>query len=229
MYDISVDKSPISGEPKKMCLVEMIRNELLTMPSFDSTIREQDLVQKFQVSRTSVREALKQLEAENLIERRRNRGTRLRRFTLKEVADTYDVRGVLEGFACRVATQRITADELVRMEKLVDEYRRYETPEADPERRTRADDAFHALIVKIADNAMLGDIMEKFSILSQAFAVYRKQCDVTRQFRSTPFSHRKIFEAIRDGNGALAEKLMRRHCQWAKRQLLEQFTGTSLE
>ena len=71
-----------------MCLADRIRDELLAMPSADSTIREQDLVKKFGVSRTSVREALKQLEAENIIERRRNRGTQLRRFSIKEISDT---------------------------------------------------------------------------------------------------------------------------------------------
>ena len=212
-----------------MCLADKIRDELLAMPSADSTIREQDLVKKFGVSRTSVREALKQLEAENLIERRRNRGTQLRKFSIREIADTYEVRGVLEGFACRVVAQRISAEDLVRLEELVDNYSRCENPETDPEVRARADDAFHALIVELSGNAILGEVMEKFAILSQTFAFYRRQQGAKRPFRRTPYPHRKIFEAIRDGNGALAEKLMRRHVQWAKRRLLEQLTGTLLD
>jgi DNA-binding GntR family transcriptional regulator len=212
-----------------MELVDQVRAEILSMPNADSSIRELDLCKKFNVSRTSIRDVLKQLEVEKLIERRKNKGTSLRRFSLKEIADTYDLRAVLEGFAGNLAAQKITAEELVELRRIAALYRQNENENADPKLRAELDDRFHWMIINIADNEQLKDMMRQFAILKQAFSLYMKKENKLRPIQHTPFPHDKIVDAIEDQDGAKAELLLRKHSLWAKQHLLERFTGVRVE
>ena len=99
-----------------MELVDKVRNEILSMSRTDCRIREQDLAVKFEVSRTSIRDALKQLQVEKLIDRKRNKGITLHRFSLKEIADIYDLRAVLEGFAGHLVTEKISKTQLIELD-----------------------------------------------------------------------------------------------------------------
>lgn len=212
-----------------MELVEKVRNEILSMALTDCRIREQDLTSKFKVSRTLIRDILKQLQVEKLIDRTRNKGITLHRFSLKEIADIYDLRAVLEGFAGRLVTEKITKDQLFELRRLADAYSRNENLEASAELRSELDDKFHRMIVDIADNTHLEDIMNQFSILKQAFSLYLNVEKPAKGIQHTPYSHNKIVEAIEAGDGDMAEQLLRKHSVWAKQQLMTRFTGVSAE
>jgi DNA-binding GntR family transcriptional regulator len=210
-------------------LVDKIRNEILTLAVSDCRIREQDLAKKFEVSRTSVRDVLKQLQVEKLIDRTRNKGITLHRFSLKEIADIYDLRAVLEGFAGRLVTEKITKQMLMKLREVAEEYTKNENLDASAELRSELDDKFHRMIVDIADNDHLRDIMNQFSILKQAFSLYAKKEMPLKGINHTPYTHCKIVDAIEHGNGDLAEQLLRKHSLWAKQHLLARFTGVNVE
>ena len=212
-----------------MELVDKVRDEILSMALTDCRIREQDLTARFKVSRTSIRDALKQLQVEKLIDRRRNKGITLHRFSLKEIADIYDLRAALEGFAGHLVTDKISQNQLVGLRKLADEYCKNETLTASAELRSELDDKFHRMIVDIADNQHLKDIVQQFSILKQAFSVYFKKEIPLKSIYHTPYSHTKIIDAIEAGDGTLTEQLLRKHCLWAKQRLLARYTGIKAE
>ncbi len=212
-----------------MELVDKVRDEILSMSLTDCRIREQDLTAKFKVSRTSIRDALKQLQVEKLIDRKRNKGITLHRFSLKEVADIYDLRAVLEGFAGQLVTDKISQEQLVELRKYADEYCKNETLTTSAEFRSELDDKFHRMIVDIADNQHLKDIMNQFSILKQAFSLYIKKDTPLKSIYHTPYTHSKIVDAIEAGDGVLAEQLLRKHSIWAKQHLLARFTGIQTE
>src|SRR5580765_5135655 len=73
---------------------------------------EQRIAAELGVSRTPVREALAMLDAEDLVVAGRTGGTIVRRVSVDEVRETYEVRAVVEGHAARLAAERITADQL---------------------------------------------------------------------------------------------------------------------
>lgn len=77
-----------------------------------SRISERELCARFGISRTPLREALKVLAREGLVELLPNRGARVARLDPKDVADMFDVMGALEALAGRLAAQRITEPEL---------------------------------------------------------------------------------------------------------------------
>jgi DNA-binding GntR family transcriptional regulator len=77
-----------------------------------SRISERELCARFGISRTPLREALKVLAREGLIELLPNRGARVARLDPKDVADMFDLMGALEALAGRLAARRITEPEL---------------------------------------------------------------------------------------------------------------------
>lgn len=212
-----------------MELVDKVRDEIFSMALTDCQIREQDLTEKFKVSRTSIRDVLKQLQVEKLIDRKRNKGITLHRFSLKEIADIYDLRAALEGFAGNLIIDKISTDELAELRKIADEYCKSTIPSVSVESRSELDDKFHRMIIDIADNQHLKDIMQQFSILKQSFLVYSKKRSSAKNISQTPYSHDKILDAIEAGDGSLAEQLLRKHCLWAKQRLLASFTGIQAE
>src|SRR5687767_9008600 len=80
-------------------------------------LTEQDLAAEFEVSRTPVREAIRQLEVEGLVARTRFVGVTVRQLTPEEVIELLDIREVLEGLVARLATQHMDAVHLQRLKK----------------------------------------------------------------------------------------------------------------
>lgn len=212
-----------------MELVNKIRDEILSATLAGNRIREQDLTEIFKVSRTSIRDALKQLQVEKLIDRTRNKGITLHRFSLKEIADIYDIRAALEGFAGQSIIDKISVKELTELRKIAEEYCKKHEQSISVKLRSELDDKFHCMIIDIADNQYLKDIMQQFSILKQAFALYIKKKASAKNIYHTPYSHSKIVDAIEAGDGDMAEQLLRKHSLWAKQRLLADFTGIQSE
>ena len=73
-----------------------------------SRLPQEELCERFAVSRTPVREALRKLQAKNLVVVVPNKGATVRRLSRKELLDIYAVRAELEGFSCELAAARIT-------------------------------------------------------------------------------------------------------------------------
>jgi DNA-binding GntR family transcriptional regulator len=99
---------------------EHLRNEMLTgslQPGH--WLREQEIAETLAISRTPVREAVRRLGQEGLLEISPNRGVRVRELTPKEAVDTYEVRALLESRAARLAAQRATPDEVARLKELL--------------------------------------------------------------------------------------------------------------
>ncbi len=124
-------------------------------------LRQEDLSERFAVSRTPIREALRRLSALGLASFEPNRGARVRTLTRQELQEAFLVRAELEGLATEIAAQRMDdagLEELVaaerRFHRLTDELR---SREPGRDRRSimadwvRANHAFHDVIYRIAD------------------------------------------------------------------------------
>ena len=95
-------------------------------------LRQERLAQELGVSQMPVREALKELAAEGLVEHVPYRGVRVVEFSVQDVADLYAHRSFLEGMAARSAAERITPAEIAELKSLLQQMQQHMAPEDLP-------------------------------------------------------------------------------------------------
>lgn len=87
-------------------------------------LTEQSLQKEFGVSRTPIREALRILEAKGLVTVIPRKGAWVKQIEKKDIEETFPIRALLEGYAAKVAVERMTPDDLDRMRRHLDEMER---------------------------------------------------------------------------------------------------------
>jgi len=119
MPDSSTVESPKPDRPRYDDVVSGIRDLIVEgdLPA-GGRISERALCDRFGVSRTPLREALKVLASEGLVELTPNRGARVIRLTEQDAAEMFEVMGTLEGLAGELAATRITDEELAELKAL---------------------------------------------------------------------------------------------------------------
>jgi GntR family transcriptional regulator of vanillate catabolism len=209
-------------------------------------LREVPLAARLNVSRTPLRLVLDRLAQEGLLKARPTGGFVASEFSVEDIRDAIEIRGVLEGTAARKAAERPkTSDEVSKLNACVlalDALVR-ETP-TDFEffaRYIHLNGQFHAMVVDLARSALLSRSMEHVLTLPFAspnafFLTETETPEGKETIMLSQAHHRGIASAIVDGEGARAEALAREHSRLArtnletalKRQLLTRIPGASL-
>jgi DNA-binding GntR family transcriptional regulator len=123
-------------------------------------LRDQELAEQLGVSRTPVREALRRLEDEGLVESERNAYTRVAPVRPQRIADAYPVVAALHGLATRLGVPNLTPDDIADME-------RHDADRADALRARDivaaidADDRVHAVLLRAAGNAEIERLLAR--------------------------------------------------------------------
>ncbi len=195
-------------------------------------LQQDELCTRFGVSRTPVREALRKLQATNLVDLVPNRGATVRIPTRKELVDVYAVRAELEGYACQLAAPTVDAaflDELggaqAEMDhataELVQGGLRPEGEAAFNTRVTVANVRFHGTIHRLADNAPLGRTIEELQTYFPKDYVWRALRDSPEESHVLNVDeHEEIRDALAAHDGAAARLAMTAHIEHAGRLLI---------
>lgn len=185
------------------------RGEILT---------ELKLVNDLGVSRTPIREALRRLEQEHLIEIT-NKGILVIGVTQKDLEDIFAIRMRIEGMATREATCHITKDELRELLETVELQEFYVTKKNAGSIRGM-DSKFHQLIYRFSGSPALYDTLIPLHNKTQKF----RQTSVENADRAmqSAMEHRAIYEAIAAGDADLAEKHTLTHIENARNYILSQ-------
>ncbi|GGA61596.1 GntR family transcriptional regulator [Pseudoclavibacter endophyticus] len=182
-------------------------------------LAEVALAQEFDVSRTPVREALKQLENEGLVEIRPKVGTFVRTPTQREIVELFELKEGLEGLAAGLLARRGTTPELDALERNLDSSDAAAETD-DTEAYARLVHEFHWTIVLGADNTKLTEHYERLmNQLAYHRIVLRTVQHPGRIIASTG-EHRAIVEAIRSKDALGAEFAMRDHVAMSSREAL---------
>jgi GntR family transcriptional regulator of vanillate catabolism len=185
-------------------------------------ISELPLVERLGMSRTPIRLALERLAHVGLLDVGANGGFLVRIFTIAEVRDAIELRGVVEGTAARLAAERLMGKpDIERLEKHLAEVDRHDELSVDsfPDYMD-SNESFHAAILDVARSDMLRRLVEHTNSLPFAspsamvfptsqLAVSDETLTLARQ------QHHGIFEAIRNREGTRAEHLGREHARLA--------------
>lgn len=170
---------------------------------------EADLSRETGASRAHVREALRHLRAEGLIEIEEFRGAVVKRLTREEVYSVGRVREALEGLAARLLAER---EPNADVRNILEELRRRladSAEHADYAEYSSANDALHNFIIENCGNDYLAQFVGRLRLLvkrTQHFTVFRHP-----EFLAGNLEHLAIIDAILLGNGEIAEAIMRMH------------------
>jgi DNA-binding GntR family transcriptional regulator len=181
-------------------------------------VHQEDLAEELGVSRTPVREALRRLAAEGLVEMRTNRGARVADVDQAGMRVSYEARTVIEPGAARLAAAEQLAEPLARMRAAVAAQRR---SLRNVRRSFEANREFHLALAAASGNEFLSQFAERLWVARIGETIYERQVQTQERMLLDVREHEQILEAIEAGDGRRAESLTRRHLADAMKRSLD--------
>lgn len=186
-------------------------------------LRQERLAQEYGVSQMPIREAIKELTAEGLVEHIPYRGARVVTFSPEDVADLYAHRSFLEGRAIRAAASNITPEEIAKLKDLQQQMKTHMAPAHLSEYR-EINRRFHQLIFQASRRAYLLRTLNQMwaAFPSMLWSNFSHTAATSLPARDTndPEEHHNIVAALERGNADEAEWQLRHHIEAAGRELV---------
>lgn len=180
----------------------------------DTRLTEDSLSGQLGISKSPVREALNSLQTEGLIRIEPRRGAYLRRFSIQEVKDLYELREALEVYAVGAAV--ITPKLLDALRQSIRRTRKL-LKAVDKSGHIAEDVRFHALIATATGNAELCRVLA--NLQSQIWLCRRRTFNLSSS--TAPQAHRAILEALESGHRKKAETAMKAHISLVRKRLID--------
>jgi len=187
-----------------------IKGKIITaeMPP-GSVINEAQLMDEFALGRTPIREAIKQLQTENLVMVTPRKGMYVADIAVTDLLQIFEVRIELESFSTRLAVDRITEHEIADLQKLAKAYQ--EADLSNKEVLIKLDGEFHALLAKATHNKFLIKEIEHYYNLS--LRIWYIALNYANPDDIDVDAHIEILEAIQARDAEKAGLRMRKHIQ----------------
>lgn len=186
-----------------------IREDILSGKySTDEELKEKAIGDELGVSRTPVREALRQLELEGLVTIIPNKGAYVVGISQKDIKDIYEIRGRLEGLCAKWAAEHISKEQLDELEEnifLSD----FHTKKGNAEQVVELDNKFHEILYTASDSKELRHVLSDFHHYVQR--VRKITLSESERAAESNEEHKKIVEALKQHDAEMAEKLATEH------------------
>ncbi len=206
-YDVKqevTDKYSLRGR-----VFQKLRDDILSGKYEDhEELKEVAIGEEMGVSRTPVREALRQLELEGLVQIIPNRGAYVTGITQKDVKDIYMIRSLLEGLCARWATEHITEAQMEEMEENV-YIAKFHAQKGHLEQLAELDNRFHDILYEACNSKILEHHLKDFH--EYVLRVRKKTLSSASRGPKSNEEHEQILDAIKSGNAELAEQLANKH------------------
>jgi DNA-binding GntR family transcriptional regulator len=194
---------------------DRLRSKILTLEFKPGTrLVEDDLTATFNAGRTPVREALLRLQGEGLVSRQR--GWIVEATDPAAFRSIFEARIAIEGYAARLAAERVSTDALESLERLMVEMERAERPRSEINRFNRA---FHVEIVKASGNTLFVEMHERTQF--QYWNLRLPVVFLKEQLAASTDQHRELFAALKERDGVRAERAARVHIEATMRIVAE--------
>ena len=199
-------------------VVDLLRDRIVREALPPGTrLVEREISEELGVSRTPVREAIKELAAEGLVELRHNRGAEVARFDGAQADSLFEVLSELEALAVRLFVTRMTVEELRKLESLhADLVGRFR--DGDLERYFTTNTAIHDLLISGAGNPILAETHHRLLTRSRLGRHMAIAGDQARWAESLD-EHEHLLIAVRRHDATAAASIWRRHLRNSGRTL----------
>lgn len=207
---------PANNADRRQVVYQKIRDAIvagLIRPG--EKLSEVELADKLAVSRTPVREAIRQLTQSGLVELIPRKGAYVRRLTAEDISDFYDVRLALELLAIERLCSKAPPEELRRFREIFSSF-----SDGDPMEFVKLDTEFHSALCEAAGNRFL---MTIFNNLYDLLQLYRHYSVVGLPLKSLASEHVEIIDAILECDEERAKTAMRSHLMRLRDLLLDCF------
>lgn len=186
-------------------IVEQLRDDIISgVYKPRERLTEIEIAKKYNVSRTPVREAIRQLEAGGLLKVDPYRGAMVADIDVSEIRAIFEVHGILEGAAARMAAASMSPNAIYQMEQSLEKMERF-MRDKQPQLCAQENENFHRSVYSSCDNPVLVGILDH---LSERTMPYRHLAfRSTSKIRLAIDGHRKLLEALRSGDSSLAQQL----------------------
>ena len=180
-------------------------------------LMEIQLAEELGVSRTPVREAIRKLEMEGYVIMMPRRGTYIADLSIRDINEVFEIRTSLESLASGLAAERITEDELEKLQRLLVEIGAH-IKSGDMESIVRTDTEFHDLLYQASRNSRLVGIIS--NLREQLTRFRTTSMSFPGRLKATLEEHRNIVEAIAQGDEQAARKAAAHHMEKSEQTLL---------
>ncbi len=180
-------------------------------------LRELDLAQRLHVSRTPVREALKDLESDGLVQHLPRVGASIKSLSYAEVVELYEMRAVLEGVAARLAARSASDMELQELAKLNSQMAQ---ALQDPAQMSQLNRHFHRLLFNAAKNRYL--LQAVAMVQKSLLVVGPSTLSEAARAHAVVAEHEAVIKALMTRQGTQAEAAMVAHIEASHRARLRQ-------
>ena len=185
-------------------------------PPGSSIPPEPTLCEELGVSRGPIREALRSLEAEGLVEITPRRGAVVISLSKRDFLEAYQVREALEALGVRLAVPRLTETELARLEEYIERMAEHAAA-GDVDAFFETNAAFHAALVEASDNRMLIDVYRR--LMAQMGPYRRPSARLRGNVEQSIAEHHAIAAAARDRDPERAVAMLIRHIEIPQRTI----------
>ncbi|HCL90594.1 MAG TPA: GntR family transcriptional regulator [Candidatus Atribacteria bacterium] len=181
-------------------------------------LSEGKIAEQMGVSRTPVREALKELAAEGFVKMNPNQAVVVSNASVEDVQEVLQIRGVLEGLAARLAAKLIRKEEIKELEKYIDQMEYY-AKKNDSLSFSEIDAEFHEIILDICGNSRLVQIRKNLS--DQAHRYRIRSLSIPGRLKYSLKEHKEILKALKRKDSEQADRLSQIHIKNVLKNILE--------
>ena len=183
---------------------------------------ETKLADELHVSRTPIREAIRQLELEGLVESIPNRGVYVRGISKKDMKDIYGIRLVLEILAAKWAIDNITDDEINDLKDLY-ELMEFYTTKGDIDRIAKLNTEFHQIIFNASKSSILINLLNDFQLYVRW--ARHESLSIPGRMEKALEEHKRILEAFEGRNSDEVVKALSAHIENSSKNLFKEMAG----
>jgi len=189
--------------------------------SQDGKLFEAKIAKRLGVSRTPVREAIKELAAEGLVKMTPNQGVVVINVSIEDLQEVLQIRRALEGLATSMAAEKIHPEEIAKLEGIIQKMRMIVSkPNPDVVAYSELNAQLHNLILKVCGNKQLMKICNNLSSSDHRFRI-RSLRNNPERLKYSLQEHQSIVDVLKEKDSKQAERLSKKHINNVLKNILE--------
>ncbi len=169
---------------------------------------ELNLSEKMKISRTPLREAFLQMEKEGIVEIIPRKGAFIKRITLHDIQEVFQIREAIEGMAAHLAATKITENQIEALEKIFNQADECRGDDSFLKAAEKAGDNLHEMVLQISGNLRIREILNSYQLL--LMREQKKAASIPVIIEQAFDDHKEILTGLKESPDA-AEKAMRTH------------------